>query len=91
MVDLVSDRSGDLALAVGNIKGIERSLEAGKARLSGRLGYRIGEIRGWRSGTLAIQKTEASVEADLLDEPHRLLKIGVRFARKSHNEVGGDR
>src|SRR2546421_5399625 len=57
----------DHAPAVGEVAILDRALQPGESRLGRGLRDRIAEVRGRRSGTRAIEETEAAVEVDFLD------------------------
>ena len=69
---------------------IDGGLQARQPRLLDFQRYLVGEAGSRRTGARAIHETVAVVEADVLDELHRLLEILFRFSRKADDEIRCD-
>ena len=66
----------------------EQRLQRREPRILHRFGQLIAHCRTRRAGTAAVLERIGRRETDLLDQPHRVVEIGIALARKADDEVG---
>ena len=71
--------------------GIDVLLQAVQAGVLGGVGHVVRQVGGGRAGAARVDEGEALVEADILDQFHGLLEVGVGLAGEADDEIRADR